>query len=125
MAANQNMTAEEYALQLKRLNPSMFVKKDNPFSKSQRKKNRDEAMTSKQHDEPSEGDVTRTAEAYTSAPRQQKMDQELGDGDGVAADKKKNVAERSKYQFEVDSASSEDEPMEITSKTEYATSTSA
>lgn len=84
------------------------VKVDNPFTKSRRKKDRDEAVMTKHHDEKTEREATRAA-AYASVTRQQEMGRELRGADGVVINKKKNLAERSKYQFEADS---EDEAME-------------
>jgi len=85
------------------------VKVDNPFTKSRRKKDRDEAIINKHHEEKNEREATRAA-AYASATRQQETSKELrGSAVPAGMDKKKNTSERSKYQFEADS---DDEAME-------------
>lgn len=109
LAGNQNRLAEEHARELKHLNRSMFaVKVDNPFTKSRRKKDRDESIMTKHREERTEREATRAA-AYASAARQQGVNKELRAADGVVNSNQKNLAERLKYQFEADS---EDEAME-------------
>ncbi|KAB8611419.1 hypothetical protein FH972_025924 [Carpinus fangiana] len=108
LASNQNRLAEDKARELKHLNRSMFaVKVDNPFTKSSRKKDRDQQIMDKHYSEREQRQATRR-EAYQSAARKDETGRELAKGSsGIPV--KKNLAERSKYQFEADS---EDEAME-------------
>lgn len=108
LAANQNRLAEDKARELKHLNRSMFaVKVDNPFTKSSRKKDRDQQIMDRHYDEREQRMATRR-EAYQSAARKDETNRAMAKGpDGIQV--KKNLGERSKYQFEADS---EDEAME-------------
>ncbi len=108
LAASQNRLAEEKARELKHLNRSMWAMQvNNPFTKSRRERDRDEAIIEKHLYEKDQREATRKA-AYLSSARQQEHDRKIRDPNG-AAFKKGNLAERSKYQFEADS---EDEAME-------------
>ena len=108
LASNQNRLAEEKARELKHLNRSMFaVQVNNPFTKASRKQERDRMILDQHRSEREQRDATRAA-AYSSQSRQQEHQRDLRGGPG-GAQKKNNLAERSKYQFEADS---EDEAME-------------
>ncbi|KAI9723183.1 MAG: Meiosis-specific subunit of the t-SNARE complex [Chrysothrix sp. TS-e1954] len=108
LASNQNRLAEDKARELKHLNRSMFaVQVNNPFTKASRKAERDQAILDQHRSEREQRDATRAA-AYGSQSRQQEHQRDLRNGPG-GAQKKSNLAERSKYQFEADS---EDEAME-------------
>lgn len=109
LSSNQNRLADEHTKELKHLNRSMFaVKIDNPFNKRSRKQERDELIMRKHHDEREQREATRRA-AYDSVARGQQNQRTLRTAAGDVVPQRKNLAERSKYQFEADS---EDEAME-------------
>lgn len=111
LAANHNRIAENKAKELKTLNKSMFaVHVANPFNASERRRQRDEDIISKHHNERDQREATRSA-AFESNQRLEKTFKELRPGDaGYQANKgKSSLAERAKYQFEADS---EDDEME-------------
>ena len=111
LAANHNRIAENKAKELKTLNKSMFaVHVANPFNASERRRQRDEDIISKHHNERDQREATRAA-AFESNQRLEKTFKELKPGDaGYQANKgKSSLAERAKYQFEADS---EDDEME-------------
>lgn len=126
MASNQNRLAEEKARELKHLNRSMWAMKvDNPFTKSRNDNRRDEGMFHPRPSprNPSRGystndfplkaimdnhrkererrDQTRAA-AWQSQNRQEETSRGLRAGLGSGSSgTKNNLAERSKYQYEV------------------------
>lgn len=111
LAANHNRIAENKAKELKTLNKSMFaVHVSNPFTASERRRQRDEDIISKHHNERDQREATRAA-AFESNQRLEKTFKNLQPGDaGYQGNKgKSSLAERSKYQFEADS---EDDEME-------------
>ncbi|KAI9878131.1 MAG: Protein transport protein S9 plasma membrane t-SNARE [Pleopsidium flavum] len=111
LAANHNRIAEGKARELKTLNKSMFaVHVSNPFNASQRRRQRDEDIITKHHNERDQREATRSA-AFETNQRLEKTFKELKPGDaGYQAQKgKSSLAERAKYQFEADS---EDDEME-------------
>ena len=110
LAHNQNRVAEDKAKELKKLNRSMFaVHVANPFTAGSRREARDQAVIDKHLDEREEREATRRA-AYQADQRLKGAFKELHKGDeGYGEKRGKNMAERSKYQFEADS---EDEEME-------------
>ncbi|MCJ1338760.1 Protein transport protein S9 plasma membrane t-SNARE [Bachmanniomyces sp. S44760] len=111
LAHNQNRIAEDKARELKTLNKSMFaVHVSNPFTASQRRKERDDDVINKHLDERDRREGSRRAE-YETNQRLQRAFKDLQPGDKGYASKPqgKNLAERAKYQFEADS---DDEEME-------------
>lgn len=109
LAANHNRIAEEKAKELKTLNKSMFaVHVSNPFTKSSRNAKRDQDIIDKHRDEREQRDETRRA-AFGTKARMESSFKELQPGDAGYKPKGRNLAERSKYQFEADS---EDDEME-------------
>lgn len=111
LAANHNRIAENKAKELKTLNKSMFaVHVSNPFTASDRRRQRDEDIISKHHNERDQREATRAA-AFESNQRLEKTFKDLKPGDaGYQGNKAKaSLAERAKYQFEADS---EDDEME-------------
>ena len=109
LSSNQNRLADAHARELKHLNRSMFaVKIDNPFNKASRKRERDELIMKRHHDEKETREATRRAE-FDSRARGQANVRELRGPAGEVVPQRKNLAERSKFQFEADS---EDEAME-------------
>lgn len=79
----------------------------NPFTKSRRQRDRDEAIIDQHHAEKMEREATREL-AYKSQARQEEARRGLRNP-ANPGDRKGNLAERAKYQFEADS---EDEAME-------------
>ena len=110
LAASHNRVAEERARELKTLNGSMFaVHVSNPFTSASRKKARDEDILNKHQTERDRREATRQA-AYSSQRRVEGAMRDTQAGEqGYKPPKSKNLAERSKYQFEADS---EDEGLE-------------
>ncbi len=111
LAANHNHIAEKKAKELKTLNKSMFaVHVANPFTASERRRQRDEDIISKHHNERDQREATRAA-AFESNQRLERTFKDLKPGDpGYQGNKgKSSLAERAKYQFEADS---EDDEME-------------
>lgn len=110
IAASQNRIAEEKARELKTLNRSMFaVHVSNPFTKNQRRRERDEQILQTHREERAQREGTRQ-EAYQTNLRMERTFREIEREANKAAPKtKKNLSERAKYQFEADS---EDEAME-------------
>jgi hypothetical protein len=109
LAANHNRIAEEKAKELKTLNKSMFaVHVSNPFTASSRRAQRDQDIIDKHREEREQRDETRRA-AYGTKSRMEGAFKELQAGDAGYKPKQRNLAERSKYQFEADS---EDDAME-------------
>jgi hypothetical protein len=110
LAASHNRIAEERARELKTLNGSMFaVHVSNPFTSASRKKARDEDIINKHQTERERREATRQA-AYSSQKRVEGAMRDVQPGEkSYQPPKSKNLAERSKYQFEADS---EDEGLE-------------
>jgi len=110
LAHNQNRVAEDKAKELKTLNRSMFAMHvSNPFTAGSRREARDQAVLDKHLDERDAREATRRA-AYQADQRLKGTFKELQKGEeGYGRKRGKNLAERSKYQFEADS---EDEEME-------------
>lgn len=79
----------------------------NPFTKTKRENEREEAILDQHQSERSEREATRAA-AYQSSARREEHGRSLRDAP-TGVQKKGSLAERSKYQFEADS---EDEQME-------------
>ena len=79
----------------------------NPFTKTKRENEREEAILDAHQSERATREATRAA-AYQSSVRREDQQRGLRDAPG-GIQKKSNLAERSKYQFEADS---EDEAME-------------
>ncbi|KAI9837185.1 MAG: Protein transport protein S9 plasma membrane t-SNARE, partial [Thelocarpon superellum] len=108
LAANQNRIAEDRAKELKTLNKSMFaVHVSNPFTKAQRKQQRQDEIMDR-HREEREAREANRAGAYESRARVEGAFKGMQSGD-AASNKKASLAERAKYQFEADS---EDDEME-------------
>lgn len=109
LAANQNRIAEEKSRELKRLNRSMFAMNvNNPFTGARRRRERDEAIIDRHQNERIQREETRQA-AFRTEQRMERTFKDMSK-QGVGPDgKKKNLADRSKYQFEADS---EDDEME-------------
>ena len=80
---------------------------NNPFTKSRRKAERDQAILDQHRMERAERDATRAA-AWASQNRQTEAARKLKEPK-TEAQKQQSLAERSKYQFEADS---DDEAME-------------
>lgn len=111
LTANHNRVAEERARELKTLNKSMFaVHVSNPFTGASRRKQRDDDVLEKHHNERILREATRR-EGYDSDQRLQKAFKDIhsGQSGSGAALLKTSLAERAKYQFEADE---EDEQME-------------
>ena len=109
LTASQNRLAEDKAREIKHLNRSMWAMKvDNPFTKSKRIREQDEAAININRSERERRDATRSA-AFASQTRQQEAAKDLRGTAAGLEKRKQNLAERSKYQFEADS---EDEAME-------------
>lgn len=109
LTANHNRVAEERARELKTLNKSMFaVHVSNPFTGAARRKQRDDDVLEKHHNERILREATRR-EGYDSEQRLQKTFKDMGKSGSGAGLPKTSLAERAKYQFEADS---EDEQME-------------
>ncbi|WEW58850.1 Protein transport protein S9 plasma membrane t-SNARE [Emydomyces testavorans] len=107
LAANQNRIADEKSRELKRLNKSMFAMHvSNPFTSAERRKARDDAIIDRHQEERLQREETRLA-AFRTEQRLGQTFKEMGKS--TAPQKKTNLAERSKYQFEQDS---EDDEME-------------
>ena len=108
VATFQNKQAEDKAKELKKLNRSMFrPMAGNPFTRESRAKEAlDNAVARRQHERQTLQD-TREA-AYASQTRQQEAARNLR-GEVVGPQKQRNLADRSKYQFEADS---DDDAME-------------
>jgi seryl-tRNA synthetase len=87
--------------------PRFAVHVSNPFTSARRTREREERVLDDAARDRNERDATR-AEAWGSSARQDQMSRDLNRA-GVTKGKKKNLAERAKYQFEADS---EDEAME-------------
>lgn len=101
--------AEDKSKELKKLNRSMFaVHVNNPFTAKERQMQRDEKIMERHRMEREQREATREA-AFKSTQRMNQNFKGIDDTYGSQADKKKNLAERSKYQFEADS---EDDAME-------------
>ncbi|KAL1952576.1 hypothetical protein VTO42DRAFT_4797 [Malbranchea cinnamomea] len=109
LAANQNRIAEEKSRELKRLNKSMFAMNiNNPFTSAQRRRERDEAIIERHHQERIQREETRLA-AFRTEQRMEQTFKEISKPGDIPGKKAANLAERSKYQFEADS---EDDEME-------------
>ncbi|KAI9753643.1 MAG: hypothetical protein M4579_005052 [Chaenotheca gracillima] len=114
LAQNHNRIAEERAKELKTLNKSMFAMHvANPFTKAARRRERDDDILNKHHNEREAREATRAA-AFESKARMDNAfrdveDNGKGKGPDASAQQKSRLAERSKYQFEADS---EDDEME-------------
>ncbi|KAI9700488.1 MAG: Meiosis-specific subunit of the t-SNARE complex [Bogoriella megaspora] len=109
LASNQNRRAEEKARELKTLNKSMFAMHvSNPFTAGKRREARDQDVYDKNFAEREQREQTRR-EAYRSEQRQQQFEKDLNGNPVRPTAGAKNLAERSKYQFEADS---EDDEME-------------
>lgn len=110
LANNQNKMAEDKARELKTLNRSMFaVHVANPFTAKSRDASRDAAVRERHEDERAQREATRR-EQFLAHQRMEKNFNELSQGQqNKEEQRQKNLAERSKYQFEADS---EDEEME-------------
>jgi hypothetical protein len=110
IASSQNRMAEEKARELKTLNRSMFaVHVSNPFTTSQRRRERDEQILNTHRNERATREETRQ-EAFQTNVRMERTFREIEKEATKSAPKsKKNMSERAKYQFEADS---EDEAME-------------
>lgn len=109
LTANHNRVAEEKAKELKTLNKSMFaVHVSNPFTGASRRKQRDDDVLERHHNERILREATRR-EGYDSEQRLQKTFKDMGKAGSVPGLPKTSLAERAKYQFEADS---EDEQME-------------
>ncbi|MCJ1306397.1 Protein transport protein S9 plasma membrane t-SNARE [Agyrium rufum] len=110
LAHNQNRIAEERARELKTLNRSMFaVHVANPFTSKSRQTARDQDVIDRHLEERDQREATRRAEYTTNQRMQQNFQKIDGKSKVPAPSREKNLAERSKYQFEADS---EDEGME-------------
>ncbi|KAI9662369.1 MAG: Meiosis-specific subunit of the t-SNARE complex [Bathelium mastoideum] len=108
LASNQNRLAEDKARELKTLNKSMFAMHvNNPFTAGKRREARDQAIMDKHYTEREQREATRR-EAFRSQQRQAEYQRDLSGKPGQGGNAK-NLAERSKYQFEADS---EDDEME-------------
>jgi len=108
LASNQNRSAADKTKELKQLNKSMFAMHvSNPFTAGRRREARDQAIMDRHHSERDVREATRQA-AFNSQQRQAEQAKSLG-GPGRTGGGQRNLAERSKYQFEADS---EDEEME-------------
>ncbi|CAL5868117.1 uncharacterized protein PFLUO_LOCUS2341 [Penicillium psychrofluorescens] len=110
MASIESRLAQEKARELKTLNKSMFaVHVNNPFTSSQRRRDRDERILNTHREERGLREDTR-AEAYQTNSRMERTFRDIDkEAAKVAKGRKANVTERAKYQFEADS---EDEAME-------------
>ena len=109
LTANHNRVAEEKARELKTLNKSMFaVHVSNPFTGAARRKQRDDDVLERHHNERILREATRR-EGYDSEQRLQKSFKDMGKPGSGPGLPKTSLAERAKYQFEADS---EDEQME-------------
>ena len=109
LTANHNRVAEEKARELKTLNKSMFaVHVSNPFTGASRRKQRDDDVLERHHNERILREATRR-EGYDSEQRLQKTFKDMGKAGSGPGLPKTSLAERAKYQFEADS---EDEQME-------------
>ena len=108
LSSNQNRLASEKAGELKTLNRSMFaVHVANPFTAKKREEAANAIALEKHQSERNLRDATQ-AQAYSSQARQQQQQRDVN-GNVVRPNASKNLAERSKYQFEADS---EDDEME-------------
>ncbi|KAI9684179.1 MAG: Protein transport protein S9 plasma membrane t-SNARE [Trizodia sp. TS-e1964] len=109
LAANHNREAEAKAKELKTLNRSMFaVHVGNPFTSSSRRQARDDEIRDRHAQERDAREDARAA-AFQSQQRVAGAFKGIDQGPAIGAGQGKNLAERSKYQFEADS---EDEDME-------------
>ena len=110
MATIEGRIAEDKAKELKTLNGSMFaVHVANPFTKSRRRRERDEKILNTHRADRDLREGTRS-EAFQTNQRMERTFREIErDARVPAGQKKKNMTERAKYQFEADS---EDEEME-------------
>lgn len=109
LTANHNRVAEEKARELKTLNKSMFaVHVSNPFTGAARRKQRDDDVLERHHNERILREATRR-EGYDSDQRLQKTFKDMSKNGGGPGLPKTSLAERAKYQFEADE---EDEQME-------------
>lgn len=110
IATIENRVAEDKAKELKSLNKSMFaVHVANPFTKAQRRRERDEKILNTHRNDRGTREDTRH-EAHQTNQRMERTFREIDrDARQPKSKGKKNMAERAKYQFEADS---EDEAME-------------
>lgn len=109
LTANHNRAAEEKARELRTLNKSMFaVHVSNPFTGAARRKQRDDDILERHHNERILREATRR-EGYDSEQRLQKAFKDMGKPGSGPGLPKTSLAERAKYQFEADE---EDEQME-------------
>ncbi|KAJ5826350.1 hypothetical protein N7474_003488 [Penicillium riverlandense] len=110
MASIEGRLAQEKARELKTLNKSMFAMHvSNPFTSSQRRRDRDERILNTHRAERGLREDTR-AEAYQTNARMERTFRDIDkEATKAAKGRKANVTERAKYQFEADS---EDEAME-------------
>lgn len=110
MATIEGRIAEEKARELKTLNKSMFaVHVSNPFTSARRRRERDEKILNTHRQDRDTREGTRN-EAFQANQRMERTFREIErDARIPAGQKKKNMTERAKYQFEADS---DDEAME-------------
>ncbi|KAL4807965.1 hypothetical protein BDV18DRAFT_136464 [Aspergillus unguis] len=110
VAGVEGRIADEKAKELKTLNKSMFaVHVSNPFTKGQRRRDRDERIMSN-HRQVRDAQAGTRSEAYQTNARMEKTFRDIEREDRKQQKPKKaSVTERAKYQFEADS---EDEAME-------------
>lgn len=108
LASNQNRIAEEKSRELKQLNKSMFAMNvNNPFTGGSRRRHRDEAIIDRHQNERVEREETRQS-AFRTGQRMERTFKDMSKPGGPG-NKKTNLAERSKYQFEADSEDDEAE----------------
>lgn len=110
LAANNGMLAEQKARELKTLNGSMFaVHVSNPFTGAERRRRRDEEIMTKHREDRDQREASRQA-AWNTSKRMEDTFRDMSiNGGKEGGQRKTNLAERAKYQFEADS---EDEDME-------------
>ncbi|KAJ5960914.1 uncharacterized protein N7479_008064 [Penicillium vulpinum] len=110
MTTIEGRIAEDKARELKTLNKSMFaVHVSNPFTASQRRRERDEKVLNTHREDRDIRDGTR-AEAHGTNQRMERVFRDIDrDAAKQGKGKKASVTERAKYQFEADS---EDEALE-------------
>ncbi|KAJ9157876.1 Plasma membrane snare protein [Pleurostoma richardsiae] len=101
LASNYNQVAEERTRELKTLNGSMFaVHVNNPFTKKERKAQRDAEVLERHRMERDQREATRK-DAYTSNQRLERQFQALNRGPGQhQRHGRMNAAERANYTFE-------------------------
>lgn len=103
LTANHSRAAEDKAKELKTLNRSMFaVHVANPFTATSRREQREQDVLERHHVERAERESTRRA-AYETDQRMQREFKNMSKQEKASnAGQKASLAERAKFQFEVE-----------------------